>query len=89
LVQAAVWPVTVVVVDVAGKDVLELPLVNDQIRSSSSRRRVAIHRSAIAFAVGARTGVRTVVIASAVKTASKCSDPAGTEPLPRPELSCA
>jgi hypothetical protein len=41
------------------------------IRSSSSRRRVPIHRSAIALARGARTGVRRMQMPSLVNTASK------------------
>jgi hypothetical protein len=41
------------------------------IRSSSSRRTVPIHRSAIAFARGARTGVRRTRMASLANTASK------------------
>jgi hypothetical protein len=41
------------------------------IRSSNSRRTVPIHRSAIAFARGARTGVRRTRMASPANTASK------------------
>jgi len=43
------------------------------IRSSSSRRTVPIQRSAIAFARGARTGVRRMRMPSLAKTASKQS----------------
>ena len=42
-----------------------------RIRSSSSRRAVPTHRSAIAFARGARTGVRRMRIFSLAKMASK------------------
>ena len=40
-------------------------------RSSSSRQAVPIHHSAIAFARGARTGVRRMRIPSLANTASK------------------
>jgi hypothetical protein len=43
------------------------------IRSSSSRRMVPIHRSAIAFALGARTGVRRMRMSSLANTASNMS----------------
>jgi len=60
------------------------------IRSSSSRRTVPIQRSAIAFARGARTGVRRMRIASLANTASNmpvnllraAEEPMGGRPIP-------
>jgi hypothetical protein len=66
-------PVGVVVVEVDGEDSSRWRRLTISVRSSSSRRRVLIHRSAIAFAFGDRTGVRTIRIASAVKTASNAA----------------
>lgn len=47
------------------------PRPASSIRSSSSRRPVPTHRSAIAFAPGARTGVRTIRMASEANTAPR------------------
>jgi hypothetical protein len=47
------------------------PLATISIRSSNSRRRVPIQRSAIAFTRGARTGVRKIRMPLLVKTVSK------------------
>jgi hypothetical protein len=59
---------------VLGQDVFEMAPVEISIRSSNSRRRVPIHRSAIALARGARTaGVRRMRMPSLVNTASKTS----------------
>jgi hypothetical protein len=71
--QGAVGAVLVEMCRVLGQDVFEMAPVEDQYRSSSSRRRVPIHRSAIAFARGARTGVRRMRMPSLVNTASKTS----------------
>jgi hypothetical protein len=60
----------VVMVLVLGQDSLQVLLAQDQNRSRSSRRRVPIRRSQVAFIRGAWTAVRTIVVPAAWKTAS-------------------
>jgi hypothetical protein len=57
--------------DVLGQHCHERRWLMISSRFSSSRRAVAIHRSAIPFAWGARTGVRRIRMPSLAKMASK------------------
>jgi hypothetical protein len=57
LAQCPVRPVRVVVIDILTEDQPQVPLVGDQHPVQALAAALAIHRSAIAFARGARTGV--------------------------------
>ena len=72
LIERAVGPVSVVMVDVVDHEPLELALVpDDRAVKEFSRRRVPIQRSAKALAMGARTGVLRILKPSVRKTSSK------------------
>jgi hypothetical protein len=59
------------------------------IRSSSSRRTVPIHRSAIAFAWGARTGVQDLNTLVGEHGIKNTGERAVAVPNQEPELGCA
>src|ERR1035441_10742850 len=66
LVKGAVWPGGVVVLQVLGQDLAQVALVEMSSRSKTSRRRVPIIGSQIAFALGACGGLRSIRIPAAV-----------------------
>jgi hypothetical protein len=73
LVQGSVRSVRVEVLHILAQDVVEVAWSGDQRWSRHSRRRVPMKRSAIAFARGARTGVRMMRRSAPVNTASKAA----------------
>jgi hypothetical protein len=73
LAQGTVRAMHVVMVGVFGQHRLHCRPPTMSNRSSTSRRTVPTHRSAEAFARGARTGVRSTSIASPAKTASNAA----------------
>ena len=70
LLQRPVRPLGVAVVDVLVKDESQVPFAGDQHPVRYSRRALAIQRSAIAFARGARIGVFMIRIPAAASTVS-------------------
>jgi transposase-like protein len=69
--QRAVRASRIVMGDVLPEDLLQVPWPRRSSQSTQSRRTVPTHRSATAFARGARTGVRTTRMPLARNTASK------------------
>src|ERR671920_1428079 len=71
--ECSVRSVGVVVLEVLLQHRREMARSDDQKWSRHSRRRVAIQRSTMAFALGARTGVRMIWMSAPVNTASKAA----------------
>jgi hypothetical protein len=70
-IQTAVGPLGVVVGNVDPKNPLQMSSAEHDVQSRHSARTVLTHRSAKAFARGARTGVRMTSMPSLANTASK------------------
>jgi hypothetical protein len=70
LVQRAVRPVRVIEVLVLAQHDHQVAMVPDQVRSSSSRRQLPIHRSMIEFILGACTAEGMTLIPADWKTGS-------------------
>ena len=62
--EAPVWAIGVVVIDVLGEQSMEVPLVDDDHVVQTLRAFERTTRSPMAFARGARTGVRTLPMPS-------------------------
>jgi hypothetical protein len=71
LAEGTVRPGGVVMRQVFGQHPAQLVLIDDQQPAESSRRRVPMTRSQIAFALGACGGLARILIPSAWNTASK------------------
>ena len=65
------WLVLVVMDDILDKDLLEMPTAQNKHSIEALAPEVPTERSAKALALGARTGVRMVLMPSDLKTASK------------------
>jgi hypothetical protein len=79
MIKGAVRPMSVVVLDVDPQRTLEMALATMSSRSRHSRRRLPNQRSIIAFARGARTGVRRIRTPSERNTSSKGAVVMGNE----------
>ena len=73
LLQCPVRPMAIVMIDVLAQDQPQVPFAGDQHPVQALAAALAIQRSAIAFARGARTGVLMIRTAAEVNTASNAA----------------